>query len=194
MAISDALSDIHQWTDDLYQLLGALDLSPACLFGGSGGHVLSLLMAHRYPEDVKGLLLVQTPTDDLGILGGAADAYRFSFAEIAVTQGMEQVISSSIEAWQRTVSGQEIQFADHLGLPDEKVQSLLDCYFDRYIDHGGAQMDRFIWERSCDLAFIAYALRAFPMNVPFFLQQGADSAERAKRKAEKVTQAMRQWL
>jgi hypothetical protein len=115
---------------------------------------------------------VQTPTDDLGILGGAADAYRFSFAEIAVTQGMEQVISRSIEAWQRTVSGQEIQFADHLGLPDEKVQSLLDCYFDRYIDHGGAQMDRFIWERSCDLAFIAYALRAFPMNVPFFCSRG----------------------
>jgi pimeloyl-ACP methyl ester carboxylesterase len=106
VAISDALSDFHQWTDDLHQLLGALDLSPAYLLGGSGGHVFSLLMAHRYPEDVKGLLLVQTPTDDLGILGRLADVYRFSFAEIAVSQGMEQVISSSVEAWQRTVSGQ----------------------------------------------------------------------------------------
>ena len=103
VAISDALSDFHQWTDDLHQLLAALDLSPAYLLGGSGGHVFSLLMAHRHPEDVKGLLLVQTPTE----LGQVCSWCRLPpmtwafWVDLLTHTGSALRRSPSLRAWSR---------------------------------------------------------------------------------------------
>lgn len=104
IAIEDAPSELHLWTDDLHHLLNALNMSPAYVAGGSGGHVLSLLMAHRYPEDVKALILSDTPLDDLDFLKAYADAVYFQFADLAERKGMPAVIEHSTEAWVRLVS------------------------------------------------------------------------------------------
>jgi pimeloyl-ACP methyl ester carboxylesterase len=101
IAIEDAPSELHLWADDLHHLLHALDLSPAYLGGASAGHMLSLLMAHRHPEDVKGLILVDTPTDDTDGDKPFIDATYFRLAAVAESQGMQAVIALSTQAWRR---------------------------------------------------------------------------------------------
>jgi pimeloyl-ACP methyl ester carboxylesterase len=104
IAIEDAPSDWYLWADDLHHLLNALNMSPAYVAGGSNGSVLSLLMGHRYPEDVKALILSNPPTNDLNIGKAFADAHYFQFADVAESKGMEAVIEHSTEAWVRLVS------------------------------------------------------------------------------------------
>ena len=96
LAIEDAESEWHLWTDDLHALLQELGMSPAYVGGGSAGSVLSLLMAHRYPKDVKGLILYHTPTNDVqNILLPLAGAHYLCLAEAAEHKGMEAVIKMS---------------------------------------------------------------------------------------------------
>jgi pimeloyl-ACP methyl ester carboxylesterase len=104
ITIEDAPSDWHLWTDDLHHLLNALNMSPACVAGASSGHILSLLMAHRYPEDVQAIILYDTPTDNLDLKKALADAVYLQFADVAERKGMQAVIEHSTEAWVRLVS------------------------------------------------------------------------------------------
>ncbi len=102
----DAPSEYPLWVEDLHHLLHALNLSPAYLGGSSFGHIVSLLMAHRYPQDVKGLILVDAPTDDLDLLQPIWNAHYRQLGEVAESEGMQAVIAHSTEAWVRTVSAQ----------------------------------------------------------------------------------------
>ena len=95
IAIEDAPSNYHLWADDLHHLLNALNMSPAYLGGSSAGPVLSLLMAHRYPKDVKGLILCDTPTDDPDFQKDWADVIYLQLAEVAQRKGMQAVIEHS---------------------------------------------------------------------------------------------------
>lgn len=63
-------------------------------------------MAHRYPQDVKGLILVDTPTDDPHVGRPLFEARYFRLAKVAKSKGMQAVIDHSTEAWVRIVSGQ----------------------------------------------------------------------------------------
>jgi pimeloyl-ACP methyl ester carboxylesterase len=103
--IEDALSELHLWADYLHHLLHALDLSPAYLAGGSNGSCFSLLMAHRYPDDVKGLILNDPPTDSLDILRLFVEARYYNLAIVAETDGMHAVVRHSTEAWNRIITG-----------------------------------------------------------------------------------------
>lgn len=105
VGIEDAPSEIHLMVDDLHHLLVALDMSPAYLAGMCSGQTLSLIMAHRYPADVKGLILVATPTDDLDLCKPIGDAWCYKPAAVAEKQGMQAVIDHSTEAWVRLISG-----------------------------------------------------------------------------------------
>ncbi|MEJ2263512.1 MAG: alpha/beta hydrolase [Anaerolineales bacterium] len=87
IAFEEAPSDVHLWAADLHHLLHALDMSPAVVAGGSGGAVLALLMAQNYPEDVKGLILDEIPTDDLDIMGYLVDGQYFQLAGVAESEG-----------------------------------------------------------------------------------------------------------
>lgn len=101
VAIEDAPSEFHLWADDLHALLHALHLSPAYLAGGSAGNLFSLLMAYRYPEDVKGLILIGSPANDLTLIGPLLEAHYLQLAEVAATKGMAAVIAHSTDAWVR---------------------------------------------------------------------------------------------
>lgn len=105
IALSDAASDWLDWVEDLHALLHALDLAPAYLWGTSAGNVVSLILAHRYPEDVKGLILQSTPTDDPEKIGVHARAHYLSLAEVAAAQGMQAAIDASLNFWQEEIAG-----------------------------------------------------------------------------------------
>lgn len=103
--LEDAPTELHLWTDDLHHLLQALNLSPAYLAGASKGCVFSLLMAHRYPDDVRGLILIDAPTDDPALLRPFADARYYNLANVAATRGMSAALAHSTEAWSRIITG-----------------------------------------------------------------------------------------
>ena len=98
IAIEDAPCLGYLYTDDLHHLLQDLNMSPAYVGGGAMGAVYALLMAHRYPEDVKGLILSHIPTDDRKILKSVFDQIYFRFADLAATKGMKAVIGASQKA------------------------------------------------------------------------------------------------
>jgi pimeloyl-ACP methyl ester carboxylesterase len=103
--IEDAPSELHLWADDLHALLHALNMAPAYLGGGSNGCVFSLLMAHRYPQDVRGLLLFDPPTGDPDLLKPFEEAHYYEPARVAAEQGMDAVIAHSLKIWTRMISG-----------------------------------------------------------------------------------------
>lgn len=106
VALSDAPSEWYDWADDLHKLLHTLDLAPTYLYGSSGGHVLSLLMAHRYPDDVKGLILCTPPTDDGTLLKSRLSKPRYyDLADLAESKDMQAVIEASTAAWVEEISG-----------------------------------------------------------------------------------------
>lgn len=98
-AITDAESFGHQYTDDLHQLLEALDLSPAYIGGRALGGLYGLLMAHRYPEDVKGIVIDHVPTDDPELQRQILGMVYLRHAEVAESAGMEATIAASEKAY-----------------------------------------------------------------------------------------------
>jgi len=105
LAIEDAPSDQYPSSDDLHHLLQALRMSPAYLAGACAGQTVSLLTARRYPADVKGLILVATPTDDLGLLKPIQDACSLALAAVAEEKGMQAAIDHSTATWVRQITG-----------------------------------------------------------------------------------------
>ena len=96
VGIEDAESEFHLWTDDLHALLQELDLGPAYVGGSSAGCLMSLLMAFRYPEDVKGLLLHDPPTNDIAACQQPlAEHHYLCLARAAESGGMEAAIELS---------------------------------------------------------------------------------------------------
>ena len=97
VVIGGELSEHEIWADDLNELLKTLDAVPAYVGGGSNGSPVSLLMAIRHPESVKGLLL-------WNVIGGPVAGQRLGydyyekFVEIAQRAGMLGVIETDFFA------------------------------------------------------------------------------------------------
>ncbi len=101
ISIADVPSELDLWADVMHGFLAELDLGPAYFCGGSNGCVFSLFMAHRYPADVKGLILLDAITDDMALSRPIFDARYLEFADIAKTKGMQAVIDHSAATGQR---------------------------------------------------------------------------------------------
>jgi pimeloyl-ACP methyl ester carboxylesterase len=72
-------------------------MGPAYIGGGSAGCVMSLLMAHRYPQDVKGLILSNPPTDDVQTCQRPlVEAQYLCLARVAESKGMKAAIEHSV--------------------------------------------------------------------------------------------------
>lgn len=108
IAIEDAPTEFHLWADDLHGLLQELNTGPVYLAGGSNGTAFSLMMAHLYPQDVKGLILTHPATDDIDLLNRIIGTHYHKIADVAENKDMQAVIAYSTEAWIRIVSGQSI--------------------------------------------------------------------------------------
>ncbi|MBI2886528.1 MAG: alpha/beta hydrolase [Chloroflexi bacterium] len=87
------LSEQEIWAKDLQELLGRLNLLPCWVGGVSAGCRVSLLLAIRHPEAVRGLLL-------WSVTGGAVAAERLGyqyyeqFMEVAEREGMGAVLKT----------------------------------------------------------------------------------------------------
>lgn len=126
LAIKDAESEWHLWTDDLHALLQELDMSPAYVGGGSAGSELSLLMAHRYPGDVKGLILHDPSTNDVqDVLQPMAEARYLCLAEAAESEGMEAVIKISADPLEPGWASRTSWVADAIAQNPENRDRLL---------------------------------------------------------------------
>ena len=106
VALANSPSYVTTDVEDLHALLRNLDLGPACFAGASAGSSLSLWMAHRYPEDVKSLILFSVPTDDVALFRPSVDKHCFSLAEVAERSGMQAAIDASTESWICELQGQ----------------------------------------------------------------------------------------
>lgn len=104
LPIADVPTEHQLWTDVMHEFLAALNLEPAYFGGASNGCVFSLYMAHRYPADVKGLLLLEPISDDLQINRPIIDSRYLEFADIAKREGMAAVIEHSRAAYRRVIS------------------------------------------------------------------------------------------
>ncbi len=91
------LSEQEIFAEDLYELLGRLNARPCWVGGVSAGCRVSLLLAIRHPDAVKGLLVWM-------VTGGAIAAERLShlyygqFMDVAEREGMAGVIKTEFFA------------------------------------------------------------------------------------------------
>lgn len=106
VALSNSPNYMTTDVEDLHALLRNVGLGPACFAGASSGSSLSLWMAHRYPEDVRSLVLFSAPTDDTALVSSSVYKHCFSLAEIAERGGMQAAIDASTESWIGELQGQ----------------------------------------------------------------------------------------
>ena len=86
-------SEYEIWAEDLYAMLRHFNATPAWVGGGSSGCRMSLLLALRHPEAVKGLLLWRVTGGEFAAKR-LANQYYFQFIEAAKTSGMAAVCAS----------------------------------------------------------------------------------------------------
>jgi pimeloyl-ACP methyl ester carboxylesterase len=84
------------WTADMYELLRQQDAFPVFLSGGSSGARTSILFYLRYPEVVRGLLLLRV-TGGAFAAGRLPENYYGQFIRAAENGGMAAVCS--MEQW-----------------------------------------------------------------------------------------------
>ena len=83
-------SEYEIWAEDLYALLQHFNATPAYVGGGSSGCRMSLLLALRYPQAVRGLLLWRVTGGEFAARR-LANQYYFQFIEAAKKGGMVAV-------------------------------------------------------------------------------------------------------
>ena len=103
--LSDAESATQADAENLHALLQKLDLGPACIGGASFGCALSLLMAHRYPQDVVSILALIPASRDPVVMGRLADHIWHRLATEAEDGGMQAVVDLSVEAYCKDIAG-----------------------------------------------------------------------------------------
>jgi pimeloyl-ACP methyl ester carboxylesterase len=93
VSIGGEVSEYEVWADDLAELLRQLGGTPAFVGGASSGCRLSLLVAMRHPEVVRGLLLWRVTGGEYAAKRLAFNYYE-QFIEMAQSGGMAAVCES----------------------------------------------------------------------------------------------------
>lgn len=83
-------SEYEIWADDLHALLGELGMLPAIVGGTSSGARLSLLLALRYPQDVRALVLWRITGGEFAIRR-LTEKYYDQYIRLAQHGGMAAV-------------------------------------------------------------------------------------------------------
>jgi len=86
-------SEYEIWAEDLHAMLKEFNALPAFVGGGSSGCRMSLLLALRHPEAVRGLLLWRVTGGEFAAKR-LANQYYFQFIEAAKKGGMAAVCES----------------------------------------------------------------------------------------------------
>ena len=89
----EAPTEYEIWAEDLYAMLKHFNATPAWVGGGSSGCRMSMLLALRHPDAVKGLLLWRVTGGEFAAKR-LANQYYFQFIKAAKKGGMAAVCSS----------------------------------------------------------------------------------------------------
>ncbi len=89
----EAPTEYEIWAEDLYALLQHFDATPAWVGGGSSGCRMSMLLALRHPDAVRGLLLWRVTGGEFAAKR-LANQYYLQFIELAKKGGMAAVCAS----------------------------------------------------------------------------------------------------
>jgi pimeloyl-ACP methyl ester carboxylesterase len=118
------------WTDDMHELMGKLGALPAFFGGTSSGARTSILFALRYPQAVRGLLLMR-------VTGGPFAAARLpenyynQFIRLAQQGGMAAICAT--EQWKERITANP-RNGDYLRqLPVEKFLAVLTKWRDVFV-------------------------------------------------------------
>jgi pimeloyl-ACP methyl ester carboxylesterase len=103
--LSEVDNPVQADADDLHAIIEQLNLGPGCIAGGSAGCALSLLMAHRYPQDVTSILAMKPASMDEDIMGFLAEITWYGLAEKAESDGMQAVLDLSEASYSKVVDG-----------------------------------------------------------------------------------------
>ena len=100
VSIDGKESEYEMWADDLHALLAELGTGPVIAGGGSSGCRLSLLLALRYPKDVRALLLWRV-TGGRFACERLAEQYYGQYIRAAKSGGMAAVCD--MEHWRERI-------------------------------------------------------------------------------------------
>ncbi len=90
---AEAPSEYEIWAEDLYAMLKHFNATPAWVGGGSSGCRMSMLLALRHPDAVKGLLLWRVTGGEFAAKR-LANQYYLQFIEAAKKGGMAAVCAT----------------------------------------------------------------------------------------------------
>lgn len=89
----EAPTEYEIWAEDLYAMLKYFNATPAWVGGGSSGCRMSMLLAMKHPDAVKGLLLWRVTGGEFAAKR-LANQYYFQFIKAAKEGGMAAVCAS----------------------------------------------------------------------------------------------------
>ena len=110
------------WTRDLHELMGQQNALPAFFSGASSGARTSILFCLRYPEAVRGLLLMRV-TGGAFAAGRLPENYYGQFIRAAQQGGMAAVCAT--EQWKERIAANPATRDYLMGLPPQKFIDVL---------------------------------------------------------------------
>ncbi|MBW2053914.1 MAG: alpha/beta fold hydrolase [Deltaproteobacteria bacterium] len=119
---------IKTFSEDIYALLGALNINKCCLVGHSMGGFMSLQFVLDHPEMVKALVLVDTSSGSYDTPPGYAEL-RAKLDELARTKGLEAAFEYDAENNPMRVE----RFKNHPEQREISRQKVLSTSVDGYI-------------------------------------------------------------
>ncbi len=118
------------WTDDMHALMQKLGALPAYFGGGSSGARTSILFALRYPQAVRGLLLLRV-TGGAFAAGRLPENYYGQFIRAAQQGGMAAVCAT--EHWKERIEANPRNGAYLRQLPAERFIAVLSKWRDIFL-------------------------------------------------------------
>jgi pimeloyl-ACP methyl ester carboxylesterase len=118
------------WTGDLYELMSQQDALPAFFSGASSGARTSILFCLRYPQAVRGLLLLRV-TGGAFAAGRLPEDYYGQFIRTAQQGGMAAVCA--MEQWKERITANPANRDYLMNLPVEQFIEVLTRWNDIFL-------------------------------------------------------------
>jgi pimeloyl-ACP methyl ester carboxylesterase len=128
-------SESEMQADRLAGLLQTLDMTPAVIFGGSGGSRISLLTVARHPEVAAGLAMVWISGGTYGLMGLAL-VYCGESIRAAWRGGMEAVVK--LPEWNEVLERNPANRERFLGLDPRAFIETLERWMEAYCPNPNA--------------------------------------------------------
>ncbi len=128
-------SESEMQADRLAGLLQTLDMTPAVIFGGSGGSRISLLTAARHPEVAAGLAMVWISGGTYGLMGLAL-VYCGESIRAAWRGGMEAVVK--LPEWNEVLERNPANRERFLSLDPRAFIETLERWMEAYCPNPNA--------------------------------------------------------